>query len=136
MSFIDWNDNFSVHVPLFDEEHKKLVQMTNTLYDAIKQGKGKDALSPLLKELTLYVSTHFTHEECAMQKCNYPDLDAHKKARADFIKKVSDYTRMHLNGSLTANQLLSALREWLIYHICNIDKDYAPFLSKEQSRFF
>ena len=44
MALISWNESYSVKVKQFDDQHKKLVNMLNDLHEAMKQGKGRDAL--------------------------------------------------------------------------------------------
>jgi hemerythrin len=128
MALIDWSPNFSVGIAQLDDEHKQLIKMINTLHDAMKQGKGRQALLPLLDELTDYALNHFAHEESLMVQHKYPEYEQHKKIHADFAKKISEYKKLHDQQLLSANQLLNILRDWLISHICNTDKMYGPFL--------
>jgi hemerythrin len=44
MALIQWNDSLSVNVVEIDKQHQKLVRMINELNDAMRQGKGKEAL--------------------------------------------------------------------------------------------
>ena len=124
MALIEWNNTFSVGISQLDSEHQRLVEMINTLYDAMKQGKGKDAITTLLNELSAYVVTHFSHEEKWMQEHSYPQFTEHKKIHDDFVRKVGEYKTMHQKGLLSANQLLTTLRDWLVSHICHTDSKY------------
>jgi hemerythrin len=130
MAIITWNDEFSVGIPKFDEEHKKLVTMINDLHAAMKEGRGKATMEKLLVELTNYVNTHFSHEETLMAKHNYPNYEKHKKIHDDFKTKVIEYKNLYDKNLLPANQLLAVLRDWLLKHICDTDRDYGPFLEK------
>jgi len=130
MGNIEWNDNFSVGIPQLDDEHRQLIQMANTLYDAIKLGQGKTAAATILNELKAYALTHFSHEEQLMEQAQYPGYAAHKQLHAAFSKKVEEYLDLFVKNLLPANQLLVILRDWLIHHICNVDREYMPFLKK------
>ncbi|WP_019554442.1 bacteriohemerythrin [Propionispira raffinosivorans] len=130
MAIVTWTDEFSVGIPKFDEEHKKLVTMINNLHAAMKEGRGKDTMEELLLGLTKYVNTHFSHEETLMAKYNYPNYEKHKKIHDDFKAKVIEYKCLYDKNLLPANQLLTVLRDWLIKHICDTDRDYGPFLEK------
>lgn len=130
MPLIEWNDNFSVGISNLDDEHKNLIRMTNTLYDAMKLGQGKTVADSILKELTDYALTHFSHEEQLMKQVKYPDYSTHKDLHDAFAKKISEYVDLYAKNLLSANQLLTILREWLINHICSIDKEYTPFLKE------
>lgn len=41
MSLIQWDDNLSVNISTFDNQHKKLILMINELHEAMAQGQGK-----------------------------------------------------------------------------------------------
>ena len=128
MSFIDWNENFSVSIVEFDEEHKKIVQMLNSLHENRNLGKSKEALAAMLKEIIEYALTHLRHEEELMLQYNYPQYKEHRLAHEGFIKKVAEFRSLNAQGVLRAQHLTTLLRELLINHICNVDKNYTPFL--------
>ena len=54
MPLMEWTDKLSVGVPSIDAQHKKLVSMANTLYDAMKAGHGKEILDETLAGLINY----------------------------------------------------------------------------------
>lgn len=127
MALIDWNSNFSVDLAEFDLEHQKLVAMINSLHAAMKAGKGREAMGTLLDEISDYVLKHFAHEEKLMVQHSYPKYKEHKTAHDDFVKKVKELRSLHDQKLLQANQFLNMLRDWLINHICNTDKQYSSF---------
>lgn len=131
MANIEWNDNFSVGIAQLDDEHRQLIHMANTLYDAIKAGQGKTAAATILHELKAYALTHFSHEEELMEQAQYSGYAAHKQLHIAFSKKVEEYLDLFAKNLLPANQLLVILRDWLIHHICNVDREYMPFLKKD-----
>ena len=59
MSLINWSDNYSVKVAKFDNQHKNLVNMINEMHEAMRSGRGKDALKPILQKLVNYTVQHF-----------------------------------------------------------------------------
>lgn len=130
MALIEWSKNFSVDVPNFDAEHKKLVNMINLLHDAMRQGKGKEVITNLLNELSAYALTHFSNEEKMMLEHKYPQYKEHKAIHDEFAKKVKEYKDLHDQKLLHSNQLLNTLRDWLISHICDVDKNYGAFLKE------
>ena len=126
-SLITWNDNFSVNIPRFDQEHQQLIAMINSLHEAMKQGTGKKAMGTLLDDLTNYASTHFSHEEQMMVRYSYPDFKKHKQSHVDFAQTFKEYRSLYENSSLSAGNLLNLLQSWLINHICDTDKQYTAF---------
>ena len=48
MSFIEWDEKYSVQVKEIDEQHQKLIGLINTLHDAMRDGKGRDVISGII----------------------------------------------------------------------------------------
>ena len=63
MPLIEWNDTYSVGIKIIDEQHKKFFSIINTLFDAMKEGKGDELVETVLKELQDYVIYHFQSED-------------------------------------------------------------------------
>ena len=63
MPLFVWEDKYKVGVKEFDEQHKKLIELINKLYDAMKQGHGKDVLKSIVNDLFEYTKYHFETEE-------------------------------------------------------------------------
>ena len=130
MAFFQWNETYSVGVPKFDQEHKKLVDLINKFYDSMKAGKGRQAIEETCKELVDYAKTHFVHEELAMKTSDYPNLEEHIKQHEIFKSRVAA-----LQGKLAAGESVNAinvgnfLKDWLTKHIMGTDKTYTPYLS-------
>lgn len=45
MGLIKWNEFYSINIVEIDNQHKKLIDLINPMYDAMKAGNGKEALS-------------------------------------------------------------------------------------------
>ena len=79
MAYIEWEDSFSVGVEIFDNEHKKLIEIINRLHLALLMKETDAVMGKTLKDLIDYTITHFAHEEDNMSKTTYPDFFKHKK---------------------------------------------------------
>lgn len=129
MAFINWEDKYSVGVPSVDTQHKKLIQFTNDLHDAMSQGKGKEVIGRTLDSLVEYTKTHFQDEEKLMEKYKYPLLSAHHLEHMGFVKKVLEFQNQFAAGTATLTvPLMTFLKDWLINHILKTDKQYAPYI--------
>lgn len=129
MAFIDFTDNLKINIPLIDEQHKKLIAMINELNDAMRTGKGKDALGKILNGLVAYTKSHFALEETLMQKHNYPAFSEHKKEHTALCDQVLAFgKKFEANEPGVAVQVCTFLKEWITTHIQGTDKKYAPFL--------
>jgi hemerythrin len=132
MAIIQWNDTFSVKVAEIDQQHQKLVSMINELSDAMKQGKGKDALSKIVNGLVSYTVTHFNTEEKYFDRFGYPETDSHKKEHVAFVKKVSEFKDGFEKGKLSLSiEVMNFLSDWLKNHINGTDKKYSQFFNEK-----
>jgi hemerythrin-like metal-binding protein len=130
MALVDWNKDLSVGVAQFDKDHKKLVEILNSLHDAMKEGKGKDKLQSLVDQMFQYAAQHLATEEKLMVKYHYPDYVSHKKEHDAFVKEVTTFKEQLDNGKiLISSKVTQFLKDWLVNHICCCDKKYGPFFS-------
>ncbi|MDH4100567.1 MAG: bacteriohemerythrin [Nitrospirota bacterium] len=130
MALIEWSTVYSVGVKEFDAEHKRLIEITNTLYDAMMEGKGHEVLEEVLESLSEYTDLHFAHEEMVLKKKKFPGAFAHKLEHEAIIAKLDELKKEVLAGSsvATTQKCASFLRNWLTSHIQASDKEYGAFL--------
>ncbi len=132
MALIQWDNSLSVNVGEIDSQHQKLVKMINDLNDAMKQGKGKDALAKIINELFSYAGTHFATEEKYFDKFGYPSATTHKIEHSNFVKKVTEFKKGFESGQLALTiEVMNFLKDWLRGHIQETDKKYGPFFNEK-----
>ena len=130
MVFMEWENSLSVKIPEFDEAHKKLIVMTNNFHTAMSQGKGKEFVASLLKEMKAYAQEHFAQEESFMKKHEYSGLGVQQEMHKKFIDKVAEFEKDAAAGKITVTiDLLDFLRDWLVGHIKEIDAKYGAELA-------
>lgn len=125
----EWKNEYSVGILTIDNQHRELVKMVNQLNNAMKEGKGKEVISSILRQLASYTINHFNYEEKLFAKYNYPDKDhhisIHEKLKSDVTATLND---VESGKPVSAVQLFSFLQNWLITHIQGEDKKYSGFL--------
>jgi hemerythrin len=132
MALITWNDSYSVKVKQMDDQHRKLVDIINHLHDAMKAGKGKEAVDKVLTDLIAYTKTHFTSEETLMKLHAYPGYDDQKKAHTALVTQVTDIQKKFEAGSAPLSQdVMTFLKDWLIKHIQGADQKYGPYFNQK-----
>ena len=130
-TLIKWDDSLSVQVEQIDQQHRKLVDLINELFTALKSGKGSEVTGQILDSLVDYTQYHFREEEKLMALHSYPDLDRHRELHAELIDKVSDFKRKLADGKVSiSSDLFNFLKSWLIFHIKKQDKAYGPHLNE------
>lgn len=134
MPVIAWSDTYSVGIKKIDEQHASLLNMMNTLYEAMKAGKGRAVLSDIFTELKDYTVNHFFMEEKLMVVYVYPEFDMHKAEHMSFVNQVKEFEKAF--ASNTNNQvsieLVHFLRDWLVNHISETDKRLGKFLVEKE----
>lgn len=130
MALFAWSEKYSVNIREIDDQHKKLIGMVVQLNDAMRQGKGKQALGEVLRDLIQYTRTHFAAEERLMEANGYPEYESHKAKHESMTRKVADIYREYQDGKATITlEVMSFLENWLDKHIMGTDKQYGPFLN-------
>jgi len=135
MRLIKWNsDIFGVGHPGMDRQHKMWISIINNLYDTLS---GNDAVlesGDILNDMLDYTRLHFSAEENLMISVDYPHYKQHKLAHERFINKLNRLQKdVNANkdvlGSDINDLLKSWLKNWLVDHIINMDKQYSSYLS-------
>lgn len=131
MSMIVWEDKYSVDIQEIDEQHKRLVEIINELYDAIAAKKNRDQLSVVLNELVEYTKVHFAVEETLMRIFHYEEYREHKGIHDRIVNQVLDFQRQFNAGNdKVGMELLLFLKDWLFEHIEKVDKKYSKHFLK------
>ncbi|ULQ59627.1 bacteriohemerythrin [Brucepastera parasyntrophica] len=132
-TIIEWEDRYTVYIPMVDDQHKHLVSMTNELYEGCLLG-GEAAhayFQKAIHEAVQYVQKHFATEEKILKTVNYPEYSIHKKEHEDFILEVLQQVKNFQEGKkFVPNNFVRFLREWVLTHIAVSDKKYADYLLK------
>ena len=126
-----WTPNLSVGVKHIDDQHKIWFEKANALFEAGKERRAKDYINTMLDFLDEYTKQHFKDEEAYMEKIRYPEIDAQKRAHANFIKDLAklknDYNESGGNilVILNANKMVI---DWLSNHIKTMDKKIGDYV--------
>jgi hemerythrin len=132
MPLIQWDDTFSVGMAEIDRQHQKLVGMINDLHEAMREGKGKEILGPLIEGLVTYAATHFRTEERLFDRYAYPETDEHKNIHAAFAAKAVEFkSRFDRSPTGLSVEIMHFLSDWLQKHIKGADKKYGPYLNAQ-----
>jgi len=133
MALFDWNEKFSVNVREIDDQHKVLVNYLNNLWDAMKNGKGRNVLGEVLDGMIRYTFIHFATEEKYMQKFGYPDFGTHKIEHDKLTQKAIEIQKhfQEAPGEVTLTiETMKFLKDWLSKHILVTDKKYSSFFNE------
>lgn len=130
MSAFNWSEQFKVNVKEMDDQHRVLIDLVGQLDDAMREGKGKQAVGLILAKVIDYTKVHFAAEERLMKAYGYPELQEHRLIHEKMTAKVLEIERQYKEGkAMITLDVMKFLTDWLQKHILGTDKKYGPFLS-------
>ncbi|MDR2159679.1 MAG: bacteriohemerythrin [Treponema sp.] len=121
---VSWQDAYSVGVPLVDDQHKGLIDLTNRLYAACRKGKefSQAVFLQTVRGAVDYVGYHFSTEERMMKRVNYPDYLVHKQQHEEFVRTVAREVDKFTSGKeFSPQDFVIFLKEWVLNHIACTD---------------
>lgn len=130
----EWNEIYELGIPEIDLQHKKLISISNELYDVATKGDVnlKITMSKILKNLTDYTVYHFTSEEEFMKKYGYQGAPMHKIAHDNFVAEVTQQIKNLSEGSQEDVLLFyDYIANWILAHIAKADKIWAAFVKEK-----
>ncbi len=125
-----FSDEYLTGIKLIDDEHRQLFALVNEVHALVNDDlifDKYDEIMRILTELKNYTEMHFQDEESYMEKINYPDLDAQRRAHNTFIERLVDIKFEDLEDLDHHQQeylqdVLDFLAKWLFNHILKMDK--------------
>lgn len=119
---VTWSDEYSVSNESIDGQHKYLFDLCNMIYKLVDQSMNDKSVRQALLGLQDYINIHFEEEELCLQ--DHPMAEQHRELHKDFISRIDSYIADYKHGSLHLKELADFTRDWLLYHILIIDKQY------------
>ena len=117
-----FTEKYHTGIDLVDNEHRRLFEIihdTNDLIHAELLHDKYDEIMRLLAELKDYTEIHFHDEEALMERIQYPELDAQKRAHTAFVERLVEIDLTELDDMDDNQQeylidLIQFLAGWLI----------------------
>ncbi len=131
-SYFKWTNDLSVHNDDIDTQHKKLLELGETLEKFSKSShKTRNEFIDIIKALKDYTVYHFGMEEKMLQKARYPQLEPHKLIHKGFVSEIEkvDLDRFDFENAKEMDKLILFLSKWVIQHIKNEDFKYSNHLN-------
>ena len=131
MQVLVWEERFSVGIREFDQHHKILFEMINSLIFAQEDKRDPDIIKNSLEQLRSYTIFHFVAEEAMMKHFEFEGLDEHIAEHEALLEQVVEYQeRIAANDGVTIDELLNFLAGWLLDHTLGLDQLYGPYLTR------
>jgi hemerythrin-like metal-binding protein len=83
------------NVSEIDQQHQKLVNMFNSLNEAVKHKESREAIYRMIDDVISYTRLHFETEERLMAQYEYPEMEWHKNKHKQLVQEA-----LRLKGKL------------------------------------
>ena len=131
MAIIKWEEKYSVGIESMDNQHKKLVQMINDVFDELRGGGRHEKLMEIIEGLVEYTHVHFKAEETVFEKFGYKETAEHKAEHQKFINQINEFKEGFEGGKIPLTMdIVAFLENWLFSHILGTDQKYSEFFKE------
>jgi len=129
MSFITWNGELSVGIDSIDEQHKILINIINSLHEALQSGHAQNDLESRFDYLKVYILKHFAYEETLFDQYGYIESEKHKADHEILINQLNEiHQKMNEGNIMAALELADFLKGLFTEHLLKADMAYAKDL--------
>ena len=130
----EWDDSLVIGITWIDNQHKKIIEKINGMFQAIMRGVDREDIEEMLDFLDSYSNIHFESEEKYMKEYKFEGLEHQKKQHASFREKVFQY-RKNLHSyeppSKLAIKIEKDLLSWFKAHIQTLDCEFGDHLREK-----
>ena len=130
---VEWNQAYSVGIRLVDQQHKKLFELVNKLYDLEENDNIKEQMREILYAFRDYTIVHFKEEEDYMLDIGYPDLEDHKIIHKNIIYSLSQILQTPASLSIIKTKMRVVAKRVLVEHIVHEDQKIGAFAKEHQT---
>jgi len=124
------NDKTST-ISIIDQQHNKLIDHINRLYEASISKKMKLEITEILEDLTLNSIQNFRTEEQLMFSYGYKEYYHHKDQHTTILHKLIDFkVKYHEGKEKQGEEMALFLEKWLINHFSGPDKTMCVFFKE------
>lgn len=134
---IYWIEEYSCFDLDIDAQHKKLIELLNSMEEIVELQDGYDHYDEIVSvfnELKNYTVYHFSYEEKLFEKHNYDPINTklHKLEHKSFINKVSEinFDDIDRDQIKSVKNILEFVEKWIDQHILSTDIKFGDYLSK------
>ncbi|MBN2484406.1 MAG: hemerythrin family protein [Bacteroidales bacterium] len=129
--FFEWKPEYSLNIIEIDNQHKKIIELLNQLYEAFMKKDHHEKLGSIIDELEKYAVYHFGTEENYFNKFGYTGKVEHVNEHARFKEKVRSFKDdFNKNKGALTFTVINFLKDWLNKHILIDDKKYQNLFSE------
>ncbi len=108
-----------------DEQHERIIGLINQLYEAFIGEKSKKEIKELIKNMSDYISYHFTTEERYFKQFGYENATYHTQEHKLFMDKLNKFRKDYQAGNpVEVEDLMLFMKQWIVSHFGESDQDF------------
>lgn len=124
---IKWKEEYRVGIDFIDEQHERLFEIANRVYELLKNDlyfDKYDEIIQVIEELRDYTIFHFKAEEDYMMQIKYRKFFSHKVEHDDFIRKIEELDLENIDKMQNEYllELIQFIVKWVTGHILETDR--------------
>lgn len=129
MTLMAWSAELELGLPLIDAQHRVLVDLANALHEGI-DAAAHDLLRirETLESLIDYVHSHFLMEEALCRRLGYPQSELREEEHSGLTDTLAELLARIEGREPVGDAALAFLKDWLVHHICVVDRAHSPLL--------
>lgn len=129
---LEWKEQLSVGNRLIDDDHKKLIELVNSVESALVR-ESLDEMKTALEQLDEYAQYHFDREEKVAKAAGYAHVGqlrlAHELLRKELGRSVREFESLQGGwADASVDNFTRFLRSWFIDHVIKEDLLMKPLL--------
>ncbi|MCL2059084.1 MAG: bacteriohemerythrin [Oscillospiraceae bacterium] len=127
--FITWKPEYDLGISIIDEQHRGIVTIINSLHYGIQNHYIADMLIPIIDMMYDYTKIHFKIEVDFLERCRFPDLDAHMGLHKELTDKLAVIGKRSVLEH-DPFRFMDFLKKWWMDHICIEDRMFKEHVMK------
>ncbi len=133
MPGLDWHDGFNINVIQIDEQHRQLLDMAQSVHDALHAVSEPAVLLDKLDGLLAFTRQHFAFEESLMLKHAYPGIQEHCQEHTELLERVETLRQALASGqTLSHSANFDVSDDWVLAHVDGADRQLGLFLNQKE----
>lgn len=129
-----WTKNLETGEERVDRQHQTLFKMINGLEVILEKPEvSNEEVGEAIRWLVNYTRIHFVYEEFCMIRHQCPVWENNQFAHDKFTEALNGFKEefeLHGGSRELLRRIYKASGQWLIHHICKIDKTLGASLPK------
>lgn len=127
VELLAWDDYLATGIDIIDEQHRGLIDLVNETASALVDDaelSGGDTRR-LMDYLVEYAKVHFSTEEALMALSGVDErhIERHRQSHDNFMQQLVDMSgELRAGSTLSGQQLMEFLANWLVFHILGDDQ--------------